>query len=220
MEDAKLTAHAKAELEKHRDSAKADGEDVKELPKPKPATNGINKSRMTDGDLMSWTEILEAMEDVDASIGPNADADPMASTMPGTISPEDEKDLLEKLNQIFTPILVMQSLEPDNKGKIMEALDNASVLTEQNIIKFDDQTRMAQLISTCALLLQQKKNTEKYQAYAKAAAIRNKMKLEMQKEEYDAAKTLAQKYLIMVSSKNNSSVARNAAHNLLPETQI
>ena len=95
----------------------------------------------------------------------------------------------------------------------------ASVLTEQNIISFDNATRMAQLISKCAILLQQQKNTEQYRMYAKAAAIRNKMKLEMQKTEYDNAKALAQKYLVMVSTKNSSPIARDAANALLPETQ-
>jgi hypothetical protein len=90
---------------------------------------------------------------------------------------------------------------------------------EKNIIKFDDETRMAQLIAVCALLIARKKNSEKYQTYQKAATIKNKMKLEIQKDEYDAAKTLAQKYLVNVSTTNNSSVARDAANKLLPETQ-
>ena len=132
---------------------------------------------------------------------------------------DNNKDLLEELNQIFTPILVMQSLEGNMADKINEAFSEASVLMEKNIIKFDDETRMAQLISICALLIARKKNSEKYQAYQKAATIKNKMKIEIQKDEYDEAKALAQKYLVNVSTTNNSSVARDAANNLLPETQ-
>ena len=46
------------------------------------------------------------------------------------------------------------------------------------------------------------------------------MKLEIQKDEYDEAKELAQKYLVNVATSNNSSVARNAAQSLLPQTQL
>lgn len=130
-----------------------------------------------------------------------------------------EEELLDQLNKIFTPILVMQKYEGDMSDQIQETLSEAAVLTEQNIIKFDDSTRMAQLISTCALLIARQKNSEKYQMYQKAATIRNKMKLDIQKEEYEAAKALAQKFLVKVSTTNNSSVARNAANELLPETQ-
>lgn len=135
------------------------------------------------------------------------------------IGEDSEKELLDQLNQIFTPILVMQKYEGDMSDKIQESLSEASVLTEQNLIKWDDATRMAQLISTCALLIARQKNTEKYQMYQKAATIRNKMKLDIQKDEYEAAKDLAQKFLVKVSTTNNSSVARDAATDLLPETQ-
>ena len=55
--------------------------------------------------------------------------------------------------------------------------------------------------------------------YRKAAEVRNNMKLNIQKQEYEAAKALAQKFLVKVSTTNNSSVARQAANELLPETQ-
>ena len=90
---------------------------------------------------------------------------------------------------------------------------------ERNIISFDNKTRMAQLISVCALLIARQKNSEKYQMYKKAAVIKNKMKLDIQKEEYEAAQSLAQKFLVKVATTNNSSVARDAANALLPETQ-
>jgi len=90
---------------------------------------------------------------------------------------------------------------------------------ERNIISFDNKTRMAQLISVCALLIARQKDTEKYQMYKKAAVIKNKMKLEIQKDHYDEAQALAQKFLVKVATTNNSSVARDAANDLLPETQ-
>lgn len=131
----------------------------------------------------------------------------------------NEDELLNELNQIFTPILVMQGFEGDIADKINEAFSEASVLMERNIISFDNKSRMAQLISVCALLIARQKNSEKYQLYHKAAIVKNKMKLDIQKEEYDAAKTLAQKFLVKVSTTNTSSIARNAANELLPETQ-
>jgi len=54
--------------------------------------------------------------------------------------------------------------------------------------------------------------------FKKASEIRNNMKLQIQKNEYAAAQALAQKFLVKVSTTNNSSVARNAANDLLPET--
>ena len=124
-----------------------------------------------------------------------------------------------ELNKLFTPILVMQGFEGSIADQINEAFSEASVLTEKNMISFDNKTRMAQLISVCALLIARQKNSEKYQLYKKAAIIKNKMKLDIQKEEYDRAQALAQKFLVKVSTTNNSSIARDAANNLLPETQ-
>ena len=173
------------------------------------------------GVFMNYTEILESMNSILESIESN-EGDIISDPVPSNVSDnnsDSNKDLLEELNQIFTPILVMQSLEGNMADKINEAFSEASVLMEKNIIKFDDETRMAQLISICALLIARKKNSEKYQAYQKAATIKNKMKIEIQKDEYDEAKALAQKYLVNVSTTNNSSVARDAANNLLPETQ-
>lgn len=128
-------------------------------------------------------------------------------------------DLLNQLNQIFTPILIMQGIEGNSADEINKTLSESNLLVERNIIKFDNSTRMAQLISVCAILIQKQKNTEKYQMYKKAITIANSTKLDMQKEELTAAKALAQKYLVAVSTTNNSSVARNAANQLLPETQ-
>jgi hypothetical protein len=164
--------------------------------------------------------ITEALDDVDndtldAEVPPELPSETDSAESSGN----SEQELLDKLNKVFTPILVMQKYEDDTSDNVKESLSESSLLTEANIVKFDDQTRMAQLIATCALLIAQQKNTDKYQMYAQAAATRNKMKLEIQKDEYDAAKTLAQKYLIKVSTTNNNGDARKAATNLLPETQ-
>lgn len=167
----------------------------------------------------NWKEILESLEEADASIDSNLE-DPIEGSAPAsdTGSSNSDDDLLDQLNKIFTPVLVMQGIEGDIKDQVTEAMDVASVLTEKNIIKFDNATRMAQLISVCALLIAKNNQSTDYQTYEKAAIIKNKMKLKIQKDNYDAAKALAQKYLVNVSTTNASSVAREMANKLLPET--
>ena len=144
-----------------------------------------------------------------------APAAPMG--MGGTGINEDE--LLNQLNQIVTPILVMQGFEGEISDQVMEACSSDNILLERNIIKFDDATRMAQLQMICALLISRQKNTQLYQMFKKACEICQQSKLEIQKQEFAAAQALAQKFLVKVSTTNNSSVARNSAQNLLPSTQ-
>lgn len=226
LDDNKINSHYQSLLSNQKKTVNSSGEDVHDIPHNKPAS-GQNPTGPMKGELMTWTKMLEFLEAVeenieainstgdigDCSIGD--DCGP-ASNTGGQVN---EEEILNKLNEIFTPILVMQGVEGDISDKIQEAFSEASVLMERNIINFDDSTRMAQLISVCALLISQQKNSEKFKMYAKAAAIRNQMKLDIQKEEYDAAKALAQKFLVKVSTTNNSSFARDAATNLLPETQ-
>ena len=175
--------------------------------------------------MISYKESLEKMEQIENDIDQNEDdimkapvddyedGEPPFSPTEGT-----DEDLLEELSQIALPMLVMQGFETDNSDQIQEAYTEASVLLEKNTIKFDNASRMAQLISICAILIAKQKNSEEYQMFAKACRIRNKMKLEIQKTEYVKAKALAQKFLVKVSTTNNSSIARKAADELLPET--
>lgn len=175
--------------------------------------------------MISYKESLEKMEQIENDIDQNEDdimkapvddyedGEPPSSPTEGT-----DEDLLEELSQIALPMLVMQGFETDNSDQIQEAYTEASVLLEKNTIKFDNASRMAQLISICAILIAKQKNSEEYQMFAKACQIRNKMKLEIQKTEYVKAKALAQKFLVKVSTTNNSSIARKAADELLPET--
>ncbi len=223
LEDEKLNKHLQSVLGKYPDSADVSGMPIDDNPRDAPPS-GQHPDGPMKGPLMNWTQLLEAMDQVSAGIDAINNGNPDIESQPIEVDTSaqtpDEKVILDKLNKIFTPILVMQGFENDiNAQKIQESYEQAGCLTERNIIQFDDATRMAQLISTCAILLQQAKNTEKYQLYAKAAAIRNQMKLDMQKEEYEAAKALAQKYLVMVSTTNNSPIARDAATSLLPQTQ-
>lgn len=219
VDNNKMNSHYQSLLQHNKQDIGGSGKDVKDNPHDKP-TNGQNPTGPMKGNLMGWTKLLEAMDEVSNSMDNQISSEEVTSSP--IEEPQDggsDEDLLNQLNQIFTPILIMQGFEGNISDKIQEAYSEASVLTERSMISFDDTARMAQLISVCALLISRKKNSEKYQAYAKAAAMKNKMKLEIQKEEYPEAKALAQKYLVKVSTTNNSSVARDAANDLLPETQ-
>ena len=169
----------------------------------------------------TWRSILEAADAINDTL--DAGPDTMDALEDKTIESDnaqiDDKELLEELNKLFTPILVMQGYESEIADKVTADISESTVLTEMNMIKFDDPTRMAQLISVCAKLIHKKRNTPEWQLFKKAAAMKTKASLEMQKTSYDEAKTLAQKYLVMVSTTNNSSTARNAANDLLPQTQ-
>lgn len=221
VDEDKMNSHFNKLLSQYKKTIDSDGEDVKDIAHNAP-TSGTNPTGPMKGNLMTWTQMLESMDAVDTSIdelneNPDVMEEPITNPEPSIGGNED--DLLNELNQIFTPILVMQGFEGNIADRINEAFSEASVLMERNIISFDNKTRMAQLISVCALLIARQKNSEKYQMYKKAAVIKNKMKLDIQKEEYEAAQSLAQKFLVKVATTNNSSVARDAANALLPETQ-
>ena len=232
--DAKSNSSRISGTEKFKGSADANGAPgyggpVQDIPNKSPqSASAPAQSRLTTGgNLMNFTQMLESLAAVSAGIN-YASADPLnASLDDGESIPETlgtgvesgDQELLETLNQIFTPILVMQGIEGNIADKINEACSEDNVLLERNMIKFDDTSRMAQLTSVCALLIARQKNTQQYKMYKEAAQIRNSMKLAIQKAEFEAAKSLATKFLVKVTTTSNSSVARNAAQNLLPQTQ-
>lgn len=220
VDDDKINSNFKKLQSQYKKTIDSDGEDVTDIPHKNPSKSNGNYTGPMKGNLMNWTKMIESMDDVSNSIDEISDnPNVLEDEVNNNSNNINDDDLLNELNQIFTPILVMQGFEGSIADKINEAFSEASVLTEKNIISFDDKTRMAQLISVCALLIARQKNSEKYQLYKKAAVIKNKMKLDIQKDEYDNAKALAQKFLVKVSTTNNSSIARDAANRLLPETQ-
>lgn len=216
VDEDKMNKHMTDVLDEYIDSSKASGEDVKEIPHNKPATGSGSYSSMLNGGMMTFASIMESLEAAENSIGAD-----FSDTMEQPIEKEgyDEKEALEELKKLFTPVLVMQNFEKDIADKTMAEMESADVLTERSIIQFDDETRMAQLIATCAKIIAKQKNTEAWQMYKKAAVLKKKAGLEIQKQEYNDAKTLAQKYLVAVSTTNPSSAARDAATDLLPQTQ-
>lgn len=223
VEDEKLNAHYKSLLDEQIDSADSDGTPRLEQPKGTLTDSKTSDGGVMKSPLMTFTKMLEAMDEVEASIeNPAEEADttdvldePVEDETPVT----NDDDLLNTLDKIFTPVLITQGMEQEIADKTNNEMTEAAVLTEKNMIAFDDETRMAQLIATCALLIARKKDTAQWKLFAKAAAIKTKAKIAIQNEEYDAAKTLAQKYLLQVSNTSNSSVARQAATELLPQTQ-
>lgn len=202
--------------------AKDTGEDFKDINHDTPPSSENKNGPVTQSNLMTFTKLLEAMDMV--ANGMNAIAsDPLNDNIGDGSSVStadiDFDSLVEELNKLFTPVLVMQSMENEISDKANSEISEATALTERSMISFDDSARMAQLRAICALLIAKAKNTEKWQMFQKAANIKTQSKLDIQKEEYKDAELLAQKYLVKVSTTNNSSVARDAANELLPQTQ-
>lgn len=208
----------KSTMNNYKNTRHASGHDVEEIRHRDPG-GGRYQSLTTNDSLMTFTQMLEAMDQITTSMQIQTSSIDNQSLDDNADGMTDEQRLIEKLNQLFTPVLIMQGYENNIAPEVKESYSQANVLTEHNVIKFDNSTRMAQLISICAILLQQQKNTSNYQLYIKASKIRNQAKINMQKEEYENAKMLAQKYLVNVSTMNSSAAARNAATALLPETQ-
>lgn len=218
--DKKINNQYEDLLDQAIDSADADGEDVKEIAHGNPTVKASTPNGVMHSGLMTWTTMLEEMDEIQASMDKDPVDDTEIAEQPiGTNNNADDKDLLDELNKLFTPVLVSQGFENDIAQKMNNEISEAGILTERNIISFDDETRMSQLINVCAKLIAKKKNTNSWQMFQKATAIKKQASINIQKEEYDAAKALAAKYLVMVSTTNNSSVARDAANNLLPQTQ-
>lgn len=223
VDEDKLNTHYKSLLDEQIDSADSDGTPRLEQPKGNPRDSKTTDGGVMKSPLMTFTKMLEAMDEVETSMESPAeepDTKDILDEPTETEAPvQSDDDLLDTLNKIFTPVLITQGVEQEIADKANTEMTEAAVLTEKNMIAFDDETRMAQLIATCALLIARKKDTANWKLFAKAAAIKTKAKIAIQNEEYDAAKTLAQKYLLQVSNTSNSAVARQAATELLPQTQ-
>lgn len=166
--------------------------------------------------MSKFKSIMEAMDELSNDIQTMSDDITDMAMEPHKI---DYDSLVEELNKLFTPVLVTQSMEKDISDQVNIEISEATVLTERNIISFDDPARMAQLIATAAKLIAKQKNSQQWQIFKKASEMKKQSSIAIQKEEYDEAKILAEKYLIKVSTTNNSSVARDAANTLLPHTQ-
>lgn len=125
--------------------------------------------------------------------------------------------VMQSLEQIYTPILIAQSFQTDEtKDQIQEHVSNLGLLTESNMVKFDNETKLAQLQAVCALLLAREEKSEKFKAFVKAYTLAKKLKLELVKEKESEAKELAKQYLQKMSSGSNEQ-AGQAATSLLAD---
>lgn len=215
VDENKVNQHYTDLLDMQMDSSKASGEDVKEISHNAPA-GGKQSCSMLSGGMMNFTKIMEAFDIISSFIENGGDI--MDDSAVSTAS-YDEEDVLDELDKIFTPVLVMQNFEKEIGDSAQAELESAKVLNERTVIQFDDEARMSQLINACAKLIAKAKNTKDWQMFKQAAELKKQAGLAIQKAEYDDAVALAQKYLIKVSSENPSSVARNAALELLPQTR-
>ena len=210
-------------IEEAKDEEKDDLSD--DLDKDEDSSDDSDSSSMDDTDAMD-IDVSADEEDADEKSEDDLDDSKEDEDDLGDDSDEfgvsdaeavDDTGVMDELKKIYTPILIMQSYETkESCDRMKESFSQANVLTEQNIIKFDNETRVAQLLSVCALLLARKKNSEKWQAFKKAAALQRKMKIEIQKEEAAAAKELARKFLDETATGDNED-AKASATKLLPE---
>lgn len=224
-------SHAKS-LQAHNRKATNDasfGKDVKSNPNNPGAVPGGTPTGEFSGDMMDFTfdnmgsflealnKMAESMDGLETSLMDAPLTEEPAPTI--GVGGDNTQELLETLNQIYTPILIMQSFEPDVAGQIQEAFSEANLLTERNIIKFDESARMAQLQSVCALVLARQRQMPQYKAFESASSMARKLKLEIQKSLFAEAKALATQYLVKVSTTTTSAAARDSAQRLMPETQ-
>lgn len=125
--------------------------------------------------------------------------------------------VMQSLEQIYTPILIAQSFQTgETKDQIQEHVSNLGLLTESNMVKFDNETKLAQLKSVCALLLSREEKSEKFKAFVKSYQLTKKLKMEIMKEKESEATELARQYLQKLSSGSNEQ-AGQAATELLAD---
>ena len=156
VDENKINKHYSDLLKDYVDSANASGEDVKEIAHKSP----------------SFNKIMEAFEVISSYIE-NGDENIMNDETEHE-EYDCEKDLIDELNKIFTPVLVMQNYEKEISDKTQSEMESAKVLNERTIIKFDDESRMSQLIAVCAKLIAKQKNTKAWQMFKQAADLKKK----------------------------------------------
>ena len=175
----------------------------------------VYKTESATSQPKTFKEFVLAFNTLLESFDPQSDEGDIDDIVIGTKGfGDNDEDLLDELNKVYTPILVTQEIEGDLSGPVTEACSADNVLLERNIIKFDNATKLAQLVGVCGLLIARRKDSAEYKVFKKASELKNHMKLQIQKKEHAAATTLAKKYLNRVMSNSTSSVARKAAENL------
>ena len=120
-----------------------------------------------------------------------------------------EEELFAQLNKIFLPVVRMQDAE--------EPVQESTVVMEKNVFRLDDASKVAQLLSLCAMLIARAKDTEAYKTYIRASEERRNAKIDIQNAEASEARALAAKYLNTLSANSDDEGARAVGVSLLKE---
>ena len=120
-----------------------------------------------------------------------------------------EEELFAQLNKIFLPVVRMQDAE--------EPVQESTVVMEKNVFRLDDASKVAQLLSLCAMLIARAKDTEAYKTYIRASEERRNAKIDIQNAEASEARALAAKYLNTLSANNDDEGARAVGVSRLKE---
>jgi hypothetical protein len=120
-----------------------------------------------------------------------------------------EEELFAQLNELFLPVVRMQDAE--------EPVQESTVVMEKNVFRLDDASKVAQLLSLCAMLIARAKDTEAYKTYIRASEERRNAKIDIQNAEASEARALAAKYLNTLSANNDDEGARAVGVSLLKE---
>ena len=83
-----------------------------------------------------------------------------------------EEELFNQLNKLFLPVVRMQDAE--------EPVQESTVVMEKNVFRLDDASKVAQLLSLCAMLIARAKDTESYKTYIRASEERRNAKIDIQ----------------------------------------
>lgn len=120
-----------------------------------------------------------------------------------------EEELFNQLNKLFLPVVRMQDAE--------EPVQESTVVMEKNVFRLDDASKVAQLLSLCAMLIARAKDTEAYKTYIRASEERRNAKIDIQNAEASEARALAAKYLNTLSANDDDEGARAVGVSLLKE---
>ena len=120
-----------------------------------------------------------------------------------------EEELFNQLNKLFLPVVRMQDAE--------EPVQESTVVMEKNVFRLDDASKVAQLLSLCAMLIARAKDTDAYKTYIRASEERRNAKIDIQNAEASEARALAAKYLNTLSANDDDEGARAVGVSLLKE---
>ena len=120
-----------------------------------------------------------------------------------------EEELFAQLNKLFLPVVRMQDAE--------QPVQESTVVMEKNVFRLDDASKVAQLLSLCAMLIARAKDTEAYKTYIRASEERRNAKIDIQNAEASEARALAAKYLNTLSANDDDEGTRAVGVSLLKE---